>query len=516
MKLKTNLFLAKVLNTELKYQFLKNTPKFQKSDKYSTYVAKRYLVNNVRSSIFLNLFVYGAISLTFGIAMISKKSLISTGSFTLFVLLLVLAVMNDSQFYRGLWDMKLLSPLKTLPLKVERSVIPISLFLYNEIFLPFVTIPAGIVLSIFLRTPYPFLIYTLFTVLFIYIARTISLFLGVSFARMNTNRRSKRLYLGQIFQVVMFIIFIFAIQVSTNPNLLASVKLPAYVFAIIPLTYENVVQFNYYPYVLAVTFLLAVYAAYFYLRNRNFTESSETYTDIKGNGREERITKKTPINSLISKDFKQIIRKRGAIMILVMPVAIIVPIAISLVNTGGSASIASSVPYLPAIFLIEFLLLIGLEGKAAWHLSALPIYRRTFFASKLLLIVIIGVIYYLAIMLISAISAQSSFIPLALDFPLYLLILVTIVFTGGAYITSAIPREVYSLSQEGIGGRWVMIKTFGIALPFVFINAALLAVAARVIPYLPAIVSGYALTFLFDLAVSTLFLRIFLKKGDFF
>lgn len=136
MTLRSDLFLAKVLNTELKYQFLKNTPRFQKNDKQSVTHAKRYLTNNVRSSLYVNTFIYGIISVSFGIGSISTKSGMSSDSFILFLLLLILAIMSDTQFYRGVWDMKLLTPLKQLPLKVERRVVPISLFFVQRVLPP--------------------------------------------------------------------------------------------------------------------------------------------------------------------------------------------------------------------------------------------------------------------------------------------------------------------------------------------------------------------------------------------
>lgn len=134
MSFRNDLFLAKVLNTELKYQYLKNTPRFQKTDKQSIASSKKYLTNTVRSSLYVNTIIYAIISISFGA--ISTESNASNNSFILFLLLLILAIMSDTQFYRGVWDMKLLTPLSQLPLKVEKRVVPFSLFLYNELYLP--------------------------------------------------------------------------------------------------------------------------------------------------------------------------------------------------------------------------------------------------------------------------------------------------------------------------------------------------------------------------------------------
>jgi len=106
--------------------------------------------------------------------------------------------------------------------KGGEEVIPISLFLYNEFYLPFVTIPAGVIISIGLKSPIPIVVFSMFTVLFFYLARLVSLLLGVSFVKTNTNRKTKRLYLGQLFQVAIFVVFILAIEVVTIPHFRAS------------------------------------------------------------------------------------------------------------------------------------------------------------------------------------------------------------------------------------------------------------------------------------------------------
>jgi len=517
MNLKNRVFLAKILNTELKYQYLKNTPRFQKNDKFSMEIARKFLINNVRSSIFVNTFFYGIISMMFGIAMIREKNLISTGSFTLFILLLILSVMNDSQFYRGLWDMKLLSPLTSLPIKVEKTVVPLALFLYNESYLPFVTIPAGIIISLYLKNPIPIILYALFTILFLYFGRTISLILGVSFTKTNTNKRSKRLYLGQIFQVLIFVVFIFAIQLSTDPQFLNAIHIPQYAFLFIPLTYSNITNISYYPYAAFALMFSFIYLLYTFLQKKNFTESIDIYNAIKSRESYKKIKARAPMISWIMKDFKIILRRRGSIMILVIPITFIIPMVMSIGTlSSGTSQYEFSFPYLSSIFLVDFILLIGLEGKSAWHLSALPISRRDFFISKLILILIVGMFYYAIIMIVMAFYNRSSLNFIALNFPYFMLILLTVLMAGGAYIISAIPKEVYTLSQEGIGGRWVLLKTFAISLPLIIINALIFGFSGRFFERIPAILGGYPLTVLFDIMVSALFLRLFLKKGEYF
>jgi predicted permease len=518
MSIKNDLFLSRVLNTELKYQYLKNSPRFQKSDKESVIAARRYLLNNVRSSIYVNTFFYAMISILFGTTITKTASTISTGSFTLFLLLLILAIMTDSQFYRGLWDMKLLTPLTQLPLKLERRVIPLSLFLYNEVYLPFVTIPAGIIISIGLHTPIPLIVYVLFTVLFLYIGRTVSLLLGITFLKTNTNRRTKRLYLGQIFQVLIFVVFILSIQIATNPAFLGYFKVPSLLFLFIPVTPGYISSLNAYPFlVFAITFSL-IYAAYYFLQEKNFSDKMETFTDVPSGKSSEQIITRKPVRSLIDKDFKMILRRRGAIMIMVLPVAFIIPIIPTLLSTSSATTgISFSIALLASVFLIDFIFLIGLEGKAAWHLSALPITRREFFFSKMLSLLAVGMIYYAVILVIITVLNRNVVPFLLLNLPLFILILMVVLIAGGTYLVNSIPYEVYSLSQEGIGGRWIFLKTMAIGLPVILVNALLFYFSNYIISYhVPYYLKGYLLTLISDLVISALFVRFFLKKGKYF
>lgn len=519
MSLKNDLFLARVLNTELKYQFLKNTPRFQKSDKQSIISARRYLINNTRSSIYINTFFYGMISILFGTAVTRGSSLVSTGSFTLFLLLLILAIMTDSQFYRGIWDMKLLTPLTQLPLELERRVVPFSLFIYNEIYLPFVTLPAGILISLWLHSYIPFVVYLMFTILFLYIGRTISLLLGVSFLKTNTNRRTKRLYLGQVFQVLIFVVFILSIQIATNPSFIGYLKIPSIIFFFIPVTYQYISSLNFYPFlVFALTFSF-IYLLYSYLQRKNFSDKMETFVDVSAKATsQETIVSRKPVRSLIDKDFKMILRRRGAIMIMVIPIAFIIPIIPELLSSpSNSSGISFSIPLLSSIFLIDFIFLIGLEGKAAWHLSALPLTRRQFFFSKLLDILVISMIYYGVIMIVIAVLNRNLIPFLIVNLPFFILILVAVIIAGGAYLVKSIPYEVYSLSQEGIGGRWIFIKTLAIGLPIIIMNALLFYFSNYIISFrMSYYVKGYLLTIILDSLISLLFIRFFLKRGEYF
>ncbi|MGC8645650.1 MAG: hypothetical protein ACP5UO_05235 [Thermoplasmata archaeon] len=518
MSLKNSIFLARVINTELKYQYLKNTPRFQSNDRHSVAHAKRYLMNSVRSSLYVNTFVYGMISLIFGYSSLASPEVASNDGFILFLLLLVLGIMTDTQFYRGIWDMKLLSPLADLPLKVEKSVVPLSLFMYNEFYLPFISVPAGLVISIATRNPLPFVVFAMYTVLFIYLSRLVSLLLGVSFAKTNTSRKSKRLYLGQIFQVVIFVIFILSIEIATNPSFQQYVKIPHYFLTYSPMSAQYYSSLSPYPFILFLAIFAIVYPLYLLVQRRSMSERMESYISVPGTNQTEKVRATGPLSSMVGKDFKLMLRKRGAIMITVIPVTFILPILPSIImSKPGSSVLGFYVPYISLIFLIDFVMLIGLEGKAAWHLSALPITRRQFFYSKFYSILAIGAVYYGILLGVIAVANRSLLESLALDYPYYILILTAVLFTGGTYLVRAIPNEVYSLSQEGIGGRWVFLKVFVIGAPVIMLNFLIFSSSRYLLSsWLSYYAGGYFLTAIVDILISASFLSIFLKKGSHF
>lgn len=519
MTLRNDFFLAKVLNTELKYQYLKNTPRFQKSDRESVSYAKRYLVNTARSSLYINTSIYGFISVIFGFSSATNAAGASNDGFILFLLLLILGIMSDTQFYRGIWDMKLLAPLTQLPLKVERRVVPFSLYLYNEFYLPFVTIPAGIIISLETDNPLPILVFSMFTVLFIYIARSVSLLLGVTFAKTNTNRKTKRLYLGQLFQVLIFVVFIIAIEVAINPSFQNYINIPAFLYFFIPVGAQYTTSFSPYPFAAFAIVFAVLYPVYLYVQKRSFTEKMETFSDVSGDRKGSPALRfRNPIHSLVDKDFKIVFRRRGAIMILVIPITFVIPIIPELLSTSpGSLQSFLLIPYISSIFLIDFMLLIGLEGKAAWHLSALPISRRQFFFSKLYSIFAIGIIYYGLLVITMEFVNRGMVTYMLLNYPLFAVVLTAVLFAGGTYLVKAIPMEVYSLSQEGLGGRRIFLKTLGISLPILAINAMVFLLAKYVITLdISYYFKGYPIALTVDALISYLFLRTFIRKGDHF
>ena len=227
---------------------------------------------------------------------------------------------------------------------------------------------------------------------------------------------------------------------------------------------------------------------------------------------------KSPIRSLVDKDFKIMLRKRGAIMIMVIPITFIIPIVPEILSTStGSFQSLFYIPYVSSVFLIDFILLIGLEGKSAWHLSALPITRRQYFYSKLFSIFSIGIIYYGVLIAIIGFAKRNLVSYLLLNYPFFAILLTAVLFAGGTYLVNAIPNEVYSLSQEGIGGRWIFLKTFTIGLPIIILNALLFAAAKYIASSnISYYFKGYTLTIILDTIISYLFLRLFIKRGDHF
>jgi len=500
--------IATVINTELKYQFLKNTRKFQISNNYELLHAKAYLKNTLTYPIITNMLIYGVLSSIFGETALRNYKDVGNILLSIFTLIFILGIMTDSQFFRGIWEMNLIGPLRALPIKVHSLIIPISTFIYNESFLFAISLPAAIILYLGLHNPYILLIMVAYTILFIYAARLISLILGILWSKYNTNRITKRLYLSQIMQVLFILIFVLSIQIVTNPFLLGKISFPSFLFTIFPLNYYSFSKFYIKSFAIFGIEFLPIFAVYQYAIRIAFTEKFEIYIEAsRENANNTNYSRKfktrNQLMALMVKDLKSIARKRGALSIIILPAIFIIPILVNLASVGtGTAQITGALPYISAIFLISFIELVSLEGKGAWHLSTLPITRRIFFFSKFFEVIIIAFVYYLIILIAFISMKGASSISMILFFPFYILLISTIIFTGGGFIIKSIPEGTSIISVDAIGGRALFIKVMVLSLPLIVLNALLFALGPKYLPiFTERILDSYIGVVLIDMVL---------------
>lgn len=512
--------ISLVINTELKYQFLKNTKRFQTENKYDLYLAKKYLANSVYYSITANVFIYGVLSLIFGETAYRNPGDMRNLLLSIFGLILILGIMSDSQFFRGIWDMNLIAPLRTLPLRVNTEVVPLATFFFNESFLFAVSLPAGIFLANEFHNILIFITIFLYTVFFIYVARTISLLLGIMWSKYNTNRITKRLYLSQIMQLIFVLVFIFSIQIVTNPSLLQEIKFPSQLFLVFPFTPQVLLHRTYVSIISFLFEFLPIYGLYTILIRRSFSEKFEAYIEISRNKVENnRINKpirsRSQISALILKDLKSLARKRGALIIVILPAIFMFPLIYNLSFAGvGSQLFPYIIPYFSTIFLISFIELVALEGKGAWHLSYLPITRKSFFLSKFVEIISLASIYYFVLYLLASslkFVGLNSFIT---NFPFFIVLICTLLFAGGGYIIRTIPEGVTVISMDALGGRAFFLKVMLISLPLVILNAFIFGESEKFVTiFSTGIIDSYFSTMLIDAIIIIASYFMFIKKS---
>ncbi len=511
--------ISLVINTELKYQFLKNTKRFQTENKYDLYQAKRYLANSVYYSIIANIFIYGILSLIFGETAYRNIGDMKNLLLSIFGLILILGIMSDSQFFRGIWDMNLIAPLRTLPIKVNTEVVPLATFLFNESFLFAVSLPAAVFLAYGFHNPLIFISIFLYTVFFIYVARTISLLLGIMWSKYNTNRITKRLYLSQIMQLLFVLVFIFSIQIVTNPNLLQDIKFPSQIFAFFPLSPQILLRNTYVTITTFIVEFIPIYGLYTFLIRRSFSEKFETYIEISRNKVENKkanrpLKSRNQISALILKDFKSLARKRGALIIIILPAIFMFPLIYNLSYSGVESQLLPYViPYFSTVFLISFIELVALEGKGAWHLSYLPITRKSFFMSKFVEIISIASVYYFILYLLASTIKFSGIDSFITNFPFYIVLITTLIFAGGGYIIKTIPEGVTVISMDALGGRAFFLKVMLISLPLVILNAFIFGESQKFISIFSAgIIDSYFSTLLLDSIIIITTYYMFIRK----
>ncbi len=515
--------IATVINTELKYQFLKNTKKFQTSNAYELNHAKAYLKNSLIYPIITNILIYGGLSSLFGETALRNPHDIGNILLSIFSLILILGILTDSQFFRGIWEMNLIGPLRALPIKIHSVIIPVSTFIYNESFLFAISLPAALVLYMGLHNPYILFIIIAYTILFIYAARLISLALGILWSKYNTNRISKRLYISQFMQVLFILVFVLSIQIVTNPLLLGKVYFPPILFLIFPLNYYSF--YNFYLHSIAIFSIefFPIFALYQYAIRIAFTERFETYINISKeevntNGAHRKFKTRNQVMALIVKDLKSIARKRGALSVIILPAIIIIPILVNLSSLGtGASQVSGALPYISTIFLITFLELVALEGKGAWHLSNLPITRTTFFFAKFLEVIIIAVAYYFIILIIFTLTKGLSSFFILLFLPFYIILISTIIFVGGGFIIKSIPDNLTVISLDAIGGRAFLLKVMIISLPLIVLNAFLFALTPKYLHlFTQGILNSYIGVTLIDMVLITASYFLLVRRISFF
>lgn len=228
-------FISKRLMVEQRYLAMKNSPKFQnrisrvdtnKTKYLETYINSSYAVSAIS-------FVFFSIFLTAPYAQSNQAATrMADISFLLYIYAFIISIYSTILFISTLQNFKLIEPIKPMPLKVSKHVIPISWFAYSGSTALFVVAPALAFYAWTFKDPLTLifgLIWTILTILFGFaVGAAIFIFLG---SRLNQKRssivNSLKGIMRIVFIIIIFIIFELGVYFPDSlPNIIPAIHPP--------------------------------------------------------------------------------------------------------------------------------------------------------------------------------------------------------------------------------------------------------------------------------------------------
>ena len=174
------LFLSKLIMVEQRYLALKDTPKFQRTINSGN--KQSYFTRTIFMSYIANAVLFTMIFVLLDSVYFAAKEATMLASFGLivFLYLFMMGIYNSIVFLNSVYNNNIMSPLKSIPIKVNVNVPFVSWFIYNSSSYIFVVFPSAIFFyllthdyeTIFLAIVYAFLVlllsFIISSVLFIY------------------------------------------------------------------------------------------------------------------------------------------------------------------------------------------------------------------------------------------------------------------------------------------------------------------------------------------------------------
>jgi Predicted permease len=138
------LFLSKLIMIEQRYLAMKDTPKFQRNvnsiNKQSYFTRNIFMTYIANAVLFTMIFVL----LDSGYYEDGNTALLASFGLIVFLYLFIIGIYNSIVFLNGIYNNNIMSPLKSIPIKVNVNVPFVSWFLYNSSSYIFVVFPSAI------------------------------------------------------------------------------------------------------------------------------------------------------------------------------------------------------------------------------------------------------------------------------------------------------------------------------------------------------------------------------------
>jgi predicted permease len=424
------LFLSKLIMVEQRYLAVKDTPKFQRN--VNSQNKQGYFTRNILMTYVANAFLFTMIFVLLNSVYFEEDepSMLASFGLIVFIYLFIIGIYNSIVFLNSVYNNNIMSPLKSMPIKVNVNVPFVSWFLYNSSSYIFVVFPSAIFFYLLTHNYETILltvIYAFFVLMLSFIISSIIFIYSSKKAKTHTSIKN----VVKILALFLFLgAFYLLLEEPSYFKYISSAvaSLPFYVriFAF-PINLEYIIYFNselplFYrilEVLLSLLFLAIVIFIYLGIRYKiyNILMSSEE------NASSERISSQlkqsTMLVAFLKKDAKSTFRKPQNLSYIFLPVLFVIPFFIGIssgLNSGLNQAMFS------LLYLVEFvssfysIFLLVVEGKGIEVLNSLPVKKQSIAFYKSIFGLIIFSIIALAFIIATTIIGHKFLYIYIFDF----------------------------------------------------------------------------------------------------
>ena len=476
-------FISKRLMVEQRYLAMKNSTKFQNRISRADTNKTRYLETYINSSYAVSAFsfIFFSVFLTAPYAQAGQSYLrMADISFLLFLYAFIISIYSSILFINTLQGYRLIEPIKPMPLKISRHVIPLSWFAYTGSTAVFVVAPALILYTWIFRDPFTIVFGLIWTILVIVLGFTagsgIFIFLGSRFNQKRSSVvNSLKGILRIVFIIVIFIIFEMGVYFPDSlPDIIPAVHQPVSWF--IPfLNIAYIVFMDHFTLEAAAGAVVstAIYAAVIaFLFSRISRRLFEKISDQGLMGKSERKSWREKFSihgfyqSFFIKEIRLIARKSQNVIFIFIPIFFILPTIFSIFLYGDPGQFSTLSTYYSLLSIVVVcasfysLILIISEGNGIEILFSLPLALRKIIYSKGL----VGLAIFSAIIVPVTIILTGTF----RSFHLYDLLIPANLIAAYAFasmfnirhLIRKVPRGASTVNFYSFGGNIAFITLF--------------------------------------------------------
>jgi predicted permease len=470
---------------EQRYIAIKDTPKFQRN--INTSNKKSYFTRNLLSTYVANAVFFTMIFVMLDFAYFKEKepSLLASFGLIVFLYIFIIGIYNSIIFLNSVYNNNIMSPLKSIPIKVNVNVPFVSWFIYNASSYIFVVFPSAIFFflltndyeTIFLAILYAFIIlllsFIISSLLFIY----------------SGKRVKKHTSIKNVIKILLLFLFMGAFYLLLeDPSYFGYVSgaiasLPYYirVFAF-PINLEYIVYLNYnlpilyrvleillsllFFAILIFIYLAMRYKIYNVLMSSEENASSEKiFSKIKTSGM---------LRAFLNKDTKSTFRKPQNLSYIFLPILFVIPFFVGIgVGTGVASTFFSLLYLVVSVSSFYSIFLLVVEGKGIEVLNSLPIKKKSIVFYKSIFGLIIFSVIVAAFIIATIVITRKLLLSLDIFEMADIIILFYVILTVNINrLLNKLPPGVTNLNYYSFG-TYPMLFIFGLSIIILGISASL-------------------------------------------